>query len=446
VILLPYQKQWINDNSRWKIGMFARQTGKTFTSTLELCLSCVRAEAEGRRERWVILSRGERQAKEAMDEGVRKHLHAIGAAYRDIGKAFLPRVNSLEVLLPGGSRITALPANPDTARGYSANVFLDEFAFHQDSDKIWESLFPVVSHGNKRLIITSTPNGTGNRFHTIMTEGVGWSRHTVTIHDAIRDGLNRNVADLKAMLNDDDSWAQEFELQWVDDSSAWLSYDLINTCVDENAGKPYDYTDRVCYLGVDIAVRNDLFVAVVLELLDDGCFWVREVAAHQKISFKQQDAVVADLVKRYRIARICVDQTGIGERTVEELQSQYGQRMVNGVMFTPAAKLDMAMRARKLFETRRIRVPNDTDFINDLHKLTKVIGPTGVVRIIADRDKSGHADRAWALFLATEASNELIGDPSYSRHSGRDLPYQRSTGSTAGPVAVNNEYDNWGCV
>ena len=32
-------------------------------------------------------------------------------------------------------------ANPDTARGFSANVFLDEFAFHKDSREIWKALF-----------------------------------------------------------------------------------------------------------------------------------------------------------------------------------------------------------------------------------------------------------------------------------------------------------------
>ena len=31
-ILYPYQRRWIDDQSRFKIGMFSRQTGKTYTS------------------------------------------------------------------------------------------------------------------------------------------------------------------------------------------------------------------------------------------------------------------------------------------------------------------------------------------------------------------------------------------------------------------------------
>lgn len=134
--LYPYQKRWITDQARFKIAMFARQCGKTFTSTLEIVLDCLEAEARGGRTRWVILSRGERQAREAMNEGVKVHLRAMQMAFKELDYDFDASTKALEVELPGGSKITALPANPDTARGFSANVLLDEFAFHQDSRAI----------------------------------------------------------------------------------------------------------------------------------------------------------------------------------------------------------------------------------------------------------------------------------------------------------------------
>ena len=40
--LYPFQKRWVQDDARFKIAMFARQCGKTFTSTLELVLDCLR--------------------------------------------------------------------------------------------------------------------------------------------------------------------------------------------------------------------------------------------------------------------------------------------------------------------------------------------------------------------------------------------------------------------
>jgi len=81
-LLYPYQIRWKQDTARFKVGMFARQTGKTFTTTLEIVEDCQLADIEGRRTRWVILSRGERQAKEAMDEGVKRHAQAMGSMIR----------------------------------------------------------------------------------------------------------------------------------------------------------------------------------------------------------------------------------------------------------------------------------------------------------------------------------------------------------------------------
>lgn len=45
---------------------------------------CLEAEAQGRRARWVILSRGERQAREAIEEGVKRHLSAFEKAFQSL--------------------------------------------------------------------------------------------------------------------------------------------------------------------------------------------------------------------------------------------------------------------------------------------------------------------------------------------------------------------------
>jgi phage FluMu gp28-like protein len=45
-ILYPYQRRYLADPSRFKAGMWSRQTGKTFTTTLEAVLDVLEAEAE----------------------------------------------------------------------------------------------------------------------------------------------------------------------------------------------------------------------------------------------------------------------------------------------------------------------------------------------------------------------------------------------------------------
>ena len=411
-ILYPYQRRWLDDKSRFKIGMFARQTGKTFTTTLEIAEDVVAAEIEKRRVRWVILSRGERQAREAMNEGLHLHLRAMGAAFESLSEDFRlsddTTVKALEVVTRHGSRVTALPANPDTARGFSANVFLDEFAFHADSRKIWAALFPVISRPGLRLRVVSTPNGKGNKFYDLMTSDkeTGWSRHTVDIYQAIADGLPRDAEELKKALGDEDAWAQEYELQWLDEASAWLPYELINAVEHNQAGLPEQYTGGPAWIGVDIGRRHDLFVIWVLEQVGD-VLWTREIIERRGASFAQQDALLDDIFARYRVMRCCMDQTGMGEKPVEDARYRHGSSRVEGVLFTATAKLTLATLGKQAFEDRRIRIPRGREALRaDLHKLKKVSGPTGTPRFVAESDASGHADRTWACFLAVNAATD----------------------------------------
>jgi len=406
--LYPYQQRWIRNKNRFKAGMFARQTGKTFTTTLEIVDHCLEMETQGRKARWVILSRGERQAKEAMEEGVKRHCQAYGAAIQSFDTEWVGdiRYKALEVSFPGGSRITALPANPDTARGFSANVFLDEFAFHADSRKIWQALFPVISAGH-RIIVVSTPNGKGNKFYELMTDkslDKVWMRQTTDIYEAVADGLPRNIDELKAGINDDDAWQQEYELKWLDEASAWLDYNLISSVEHDQSGKPGLYTGGPCYIGNDIAARNDLWVAWVLEKVGD-VLWTREIRVLKRAAFAVQDQVMDELMRKYRVLRLCMDQTGMGEKPVEDAQRRYGTSRVEGVLFTGANKQVLATVGKQSFEDRKIRIPlGDTDLRADLHKLRKITTPTGSVRFEADSDSAGHADRAWACFLGVYAA------------------------------------------
>lgn len=415
-LLYPYQVRWIKDKSRFKLGRFARQTGKTFTTTLEIVDDVAEAEIRKLRAPWVILSRGERQALEAMEEGIMRHQAAYGAAMKvaredtdfyDEESGI--RRRALQLIYPNGNKISALPANPDTARGFSANVFLDEFAFHKDSRKIWTALFPVISAGWK-LRVTSTPNGKGNKFYDLSSAmDTIWSRHVVDIFQAIADGLPRNAEELRAALMDEDAWAQEFLLQWLDEASAWLSYDLINSVEHDHAGIPDHYTGGPCYVGVDIARRSDNFVIWVDELVGD-VLWTREVIVKKRISFAEMDALQDDVDQRYKVARYSMDQTGMGEKPVEDAKRRYGVNRVEGVLFTGPNKHTLATLIKQSFEDRKSRIPMaDEKLRSDLHKVRKIPSPTGAPRFDADSDANGHADRFWAKSLACHAAHGAAG-------------------------------------
>jgi phage FluMu gp28-like protein len=433
---MPYQRAWIEDQSRFKIGMFSRQTGKTFSTGGECADDCFQAWAEGRRARWVILSRGERQAAEMMTEVIKPFTKAYYSVYNTLLKGGEPTFEegefrapqdrgpdavykALEVKFPNGSRITALPANPDTARGFSANVILDEFAFHAKSREIWAALFPVISKTGLKLRVISTPNGKGNKFYELMTaEDSVWSRHVVDIYQAVAQGLDRDIDMLRKGMADEDAWRQEYELQWLDEASAWLSYDLISACESDMAGQPELYQGGLCFVGVDIAARNDLFVIWVMEQVGDVLV-TREIIVRKRISFAEQDALLADVVQRYRVVRVRMDQTGMGEKPVEDAKRRHGEDRVEGVLFSAAAKLDMATALKESMQDRKTRLPaGDPKLRADLHAIKSQVGITGTRRLIADGETDGHADRFWAGAMAVSAADMGPAEYAYQGVSG----------------------------
>src|SRR5437764_8748990 len=60
--LLPYQSAFAANNSRFKIGLWARQTGKDHTAAAEAVLDCLYHPGTT----WIILAASERQALESL--------------------------------------------------------------------------------------------------------------------------------------------------------------------------------------------------------------------------------------------------------------------------------------------------------------------------------------------------------------------------------------------
>lgn len=405
--LHPYQRRWLADGSRWKAACWARQTGKTFCATLEAVLDVLEAEAAGRESRWTILSVSRDRALDAMEAGVKRHLRAFGAAFEALDQPLDAEVLAHAVRLPGGSAIRAVAAKPETARGMSENLILDEFAHHRDQEAIWRALLPVVSRPGLKLRVISTPNGVGDLFHRIMTDGLGglFSRHVVTIHDAVADGLPRDVEELRRAIADPDAWAQEFECVFLDRAAReWLSFAEILAAIE--APPPGPYLGAPVFVGMDIAARGDATAIAALEEAGPALV-LRELAVLRGRSFAEQLAELDRVFASYRVVRCCIDQTGMGEMPVEEARRRHGAYRIEGVLFTPARRLDLAIGLKDRVQRRGLHLPvpeaQRAEVIADLRSVRMVPGPSGVPRLIAERSGAGHADRFWAIALACAA-------------------------------------------
>jgi phage FluMu gp28-like protein len=411
-LLLPYQREWVEDEARWKIWLAARQVGKSFAAACEVVRDChVRKGTT-----WIVLSAGERQALEFMGK-VKLWAKAFALALREYAEqraAPEAVLKSAEVTFGNGSRVLALPANPDTARGFSANLVLDEFAFHGDSMAIWRAILPSVTNplkGELKVRILSTPNGQGNAFYSLWADAGGeWSRHKTTIHDAARAGLKVDVAEMRRQLNDPDGWAQEFECEFIDSASVLLPYELIEKCESPEAAEtqvgPRDAWQGPCYVGIDIGRKRDLTVVWALEAIGD-VLWTREVRVLEKMPYHAQLDEFRALIRALR-ARACVDATGIGAMLAEELAREFGAGQVEQCQFTAQLKQELYPRLRRRFEDKLLRIPVSRAIREDLHGLQRVTGAGGMVRYAAPHTDDGHCDRATALALACRAAEMLL--------------------------------------
>jgi phage FluMu gp28-like protein len=438
-VLLPYQADWVADRARFKIGLWARQTGKSFATAAEDVQDCL-----ARKTTWVTLSAGERQALEWMVKA-REWAEAYKAAVedyvevRDHAEALL---KTAEIRWPNGSRLIAIPANPDTARGYSANLTLDEFAYHENPDAIWRAIYPSISNplkGELRIRVVSTPNGLNNKFAELWHKAPNWSRHQLTIHDAVKRGLPLNIDELRAGLADPEGWAQEYECQFLDASAVLLPYELIAKCESPEAtatispswwGETPSSRGQVrgpLYLGIDFARRRDLTVCWTMELLGD-VLHTREV-----IELRGVDTPGQVEIFRHRIARaqrVCIDYTGPGVGFGDLLAREFGEFKPDGhaygrvelLTFTNPAKVDLFSKLRMAFENSRVRVPVSREIREDLHSMQRVGLAGGGVTYRAPHTADGHADRCTALALALRAaasgSGGAITDASVIRYGG----------------------------
>jgi phage FluMu gp28-like protein len=436
--VLPYQDHWIRDDSQLKVAVWSRQSGKSFAAALRATLKCLE-----KRTQYIILSKGERQSRLFMEKVkdfclVFKELKVLPEF------AEMPETEekTMEVYFPHNrSRIIGLPANPDTARGYTGHIVLDEFAFHGDAHKIYAACFPIITRGYSIEII-STPNGTAGKFYEIAKQagltGSGestyvtpaeagvqvdsrfrgndpgahlWSGHRVDIFDAVREGLKADIDLLRAGCDDEETWLQEYCCQFLSDAANYIPIELILTCVNEEATAELNAEDlaalegKELYLGVDIGRKRDLTIAWLFERLG-GVLWSRALLVMKGVTFDEQEKAIFSLLD-LGVRRAGIDASGLGMMLAEHAVQKYGA-VVEAMTFTAQVKERLAPMVKQAFEDRTVRIPDSREVRADLNSVKRYVSPSGNVRFDAERTDKGHADRFWALAEVINAATQPV--------------------------------------
>lgn len=446
-LLYPLQRKFVDDRSQYKIAVTTRQWGKSMTTSGEAVHDALTDPGT----KWVCMSAGERQSVEWLSkckEWLAAYKMGIEEVAEDRGGLAEGLLRSSEIILANGSKIIAIPANPSTARGYSANVILDEFAYHEDPDAIWAAMFPSTTNKlagtfldrwramvagestdirrELKLRVVSTFNGRGNKFFNLWDKAAenGYSAHRVTIHDAIADGMPLDAVKLKAALDDADIWAQEYECVPMDSSAVLLPYDLIATCEAPEATseiEPAFWAETrspSLYMGVDFARKRHLSVAWTAEKTGE-LRTTREVLEMRDMSTPDQFRLLAPRIEKCR--KVSVDYTGpgigLGDMLVEKFGEwdpkahRYGK--IELVNFSATTKVMLFAGLRPAFERKHILVPIRREIREDLHGICRAVSANGQITYRAAQTDDGHSDRGTALALMLHASDGKVAPVAY---------------------------------
>lgn len=414
-ILLPYQKELVGSEARFTWNNWSRQTGKSFASSMRRML---RGAARGRNQ--FLLSAGERQSAELMQK-VAMHCKAFDTmldvlieeqeVYCQTEKATIKQLSCKLPAKLGGIRVVGLPANPDTARGFTGDVLLDEFAIHKHDNEIWAAMFPTVLRKEGEIDVLSTPKGKRNRFFALRGNEQ-YECRTVTIHDAVAQGLDADIDAMHAACGDEDIWRQEFLCEFIDGASSLFTMEQLLAISDEKLPRDLDVSrlgdaEGLLYVGIDIGRKHDLTVIWGFEQAGEMLI-SRGMLELKNAPFRTQFEAASNVLRTSRVGRCCVDATGLGMQMAEELHEEFGDT-VEPCTFTQNLKAELATAIKRRVEDGRVRICADPKIRDEWYGVEKDVTSGGTVRIYSPRTDDSHADRFWAAALACRAASDEAG-------------------------------------
>ena len=419
-LALPYQKKVILDNSKVKILNFSRQIGKSWTAAYLATQKCLMKQ----NGLVIYLSTGQRAADESL-----KTCRKFGDAIKVLsdGKITYDSTASC-ITYSNGSRIMTLPGKPESCRGWTVDLLVcDEMAFWQQPDECWQAIVPAllnkIAGGDKEIIICSTPLGKNSLFFDLCQRAKvenDWKYFEVSIHDAIKDGLNVDLEQLHKLIPDPTQFAIEFECSFADSSNDFLSPNLLQFYNDDV--KLEDF-----FIGVDWARSGDGTAIVSLGRTKESKIYLLDLCTLHNVEYEKQINFVKEIFRKYNPKAMYGDAGGLGNPIMEELNKKVSTR-IKPFNFTSANKTDAYEYLRKQVFDRNIFFKEDfrTQIVSDLSLIQQIISENGKLSYMSRRANGSHGDIVSAIVLALQAI--------------RDNPINASTPQT---FQFNSAFGNW---
>ena len=414
-------------------------------------------------------------ASRAQSEMFRSYIVAFASKWFDIDLTGNPIVLSKDG--KPWAELRFLSTNSGTAQSYHGHVYVDEYFWIRDFDKLNTVASAMATHKKWRKTYFSTPSAvshqaypfwTGEAFRNskrgkkaggewpaeaAYTQGAlcpdGQWRKTITIQDAIVGGGGEMFDVEQLQLEyDEDKFQQLFMCKFIDSSQSAFGLKDLERCYSDltlwDDFKPEldrPFGNSPVWLGYDPSrTRDDATCVVVAPPLEaDGKFRILEKHSWRGTSFKHQASEIEKLTKRYNVQHIGIDVTGIGYGVFDMVRDFYAK--VTPIHYSLEAKNTLVLKAQDTIQGSRIEWDAGwTDIAQAFLTIKRGATGSGQITYSASRtDATGHADIAWAIMhaLAHEPLNTNKRRRSRYLMSGSNAQStQKTPGQTTGPTAA----------
>ncbi len=385
------------------------------------------------------------------------------------------------ITLSNGAELRFLSTNSSTAQGYHGHVYVDEYFWIRDFEKLSTVASAMGTHKKWRKTYFSTPSAVSHQAYPFWsgeafrnskrgkkaggtwpseaayTQGAlcpdGQWRKTITIDDAIAGGCDLFDLEQLQLEYDEDKFQQLFYCKFIDSTQSAFGLKDLERCYSDltlwEDYKPEEdrpFGNSPVWLGYDPSrTRDDATCVVIAPPLESGAkFRILEKHSWRGQSFKYQAEQVKKLTERFNVQHIGIDTTGIGYGVFDLVRDFYPR--ATSIHYSLETKNTLVLKAQDTIQGSRIEWDAGwTDIAQAFLTIKRGTTASGQVTYSASRtDATGHADIAWAVMhaLAHEPLNTNKRRRSRYITSGHNAQAttQKASGHPAGTTAAHADF------
>lgn len=287
-----------------------------------------------------------------------------------------------------GYQIVALSSKPRNLRSRQGRVVLDEAAFHDDLEGLLKAARALLMWGAEIHIISSV-NGVDNAF-TELCDSIeagghpGWSLHTITIDDALAEGLFQRICLVQGL-----DWSVELQQQWREqlfrDYGSDADEELL--CIAATNSDPLFDADAIeqyatgCYQEPE---KEHYYLAGLDPNMGGSDFWhisLWDLTTHpiQLVAEYHESYMLPGhcrkeslkLLDRYNVVLLAIEKNNGGLSQAEDFQKERPRLNVELVNTTHISKIMNTDRIANALTDGDVRYPKSSPLYSQMKKFSK---------------------------------------------------------------------------